>query len=80
MSRLLTARDDEDHGMSDAQIVDQIAVLMLAGGEATSAAVTWAWHLLTARHPEILRAVPGREPTPSSAATLRAGTICLTST
>lgn len=56
MSRLLAARDDEDHGMSDTEIADQIAVLMLAGGETTSAAVTWAWHLLTS-HPEILRAV-----------------------
>jgi pentalenene oxygenase len=56
MSRLLAARDDEDHGMSDAELADQIAVLMLAGGETTSAAVTWAWHLLTT-HPEILRAV-----------------------
>jgi pentalenene oxygenase len=56
MSRLLAARDDEDHGMSDAELADQIAVLMLAGGETTSAAVTWAWHLLIT-HPEILRAV-----------------------
>ena len=31
-------------------------VLMLAGGETTSAAVTWSWHLLTT-HPEILAAV-----------------------
>ena len=31
-------------------------VLMLAGGETTSAAVTWSWHLLTT-HPEILHAV-----------------------
>jgi len=31
-------------------------VLMLAGGETTSAAVTWSWHLL-ATHPEILHAV-----------------------
>jgi cytochrome P450 len=56
MSRLLAARDDEDQGLSDVELADQIAVLMLAGGETTSAAVTWSWHLLTT-HPEILRAV-----------------------
>jgi pentalenene oxygenase len=56
MSRLLAARDDEDHSLSDAELADQIAVLMLAGGETTSSAVTWSWHLLTT-HPEILRAV-----------------------
>ena len=56
MSRLLAARDDEDHGLSDAELADQVAVLMLAGGETTSAAVIWSWHLLTT-HPEILHAV-----------------------
>ena len=56
MSRLLAARDDDDHGLSDTELADQIAVLMLAGGETTSAAVTWSWHLLTT-HPEILQAV-----------------------
>ena len=56
MSRLLAARDDEDQGLSDTELADQIAVLMLAGGETTSAAVTWSWHLLTT-HPEILQAV-----------------------
>jgi len=56
MSRLLAARDDEDQGLSDTELADQIAVLMLAGGETTSAAVTWSWHLLTT-HREILQAV-----------------------
>jgi len=56
MSRLLAARDDEDQGLSDTGLADQVAVLMLAGGETTSAAVTWSWHLLTT-HPEILAAV-----------------------
>jgi cytochrome P450 len=56
MSRLLAARDDEDQGLSDTELADQIAVLMLAGGETTSAAVTWSWHLLTT-HPGILAAV-----------------------
>ena len=56
MSRLLAARDEEDRGLSDAELADQVAVLMLAGGETTSAAVTWSWHLLTTE-PEILAAV-----------------------
>jgi pentalenene oxygenase len=56
MSRLLSARDDEDQGLSDNELADQVAVLMLAGGETTSAAVTWSWHLLTT-HPQILQAV-----------------------
>jgi cytochrome P450 len=56
MSRLLAARDDEDQGLSDAELADQVAVLILAGGETTSAAVTWSWHLLTT-HPDILEAV-----------------------
>ena len=56
MSRLLAAHDDEDQGLSDTELADQIAVLMLAGGETTSAAVTWSWHLLTT-HREILQAV-----------------------
>jgi pentalenene oxygenase len=56
MSRLLAARDDEDQGLSDTGLADQVAVLMLAGGETTSAAVTWSWHLLIT-HPEILQAV-----------------------
>jgi cytochrome P450 len=56
MSRLLAARDDENQGLSDTELADQVAVLMLAGGETTSAAVTWSWHLLTT-HPQILQAV-----------------------
>ncbi len=56
MSRLLAARDEDDQGLSDTELADQVAVLMLASGETTSAAVTWSWHLLTT-HPDILEAV-----------------------
>jgi cytochrome P450 len=56
MSRLLAARDEDDHGLSDTELADQVAVLMLAGGETTSASVTWSWHLLTI-HPQILEQV-----------------------
>jgi pentalenene oxygenase len=56
MSRLLAARDEQDQPLSAAELADQVAVLMLAGGETTSAAVAWSWHLLSG-HPEILSAV-----------------------
>ena len=56
MSRLLAARDEQGRGLSAAELADQVAVLMLAGGETTSAAVAWSWHLLCG-HPEILAAV-----------------------
>ena len=56
MSRLLAARDEQGRGLSATELADQVAVLMLAGGETTSAAVAWSWHLLYG-HPEILAAV-----------------------
>ncbi len=56
MSRLLAARDEQDQGLSAAELSDQVAVLMLAGGETTSSAVAWSWHLLTG-HPDILAAL-----------------------
>jgi cytochrome P450 len=56
MSRLLAARDADGRGLSDQELSDQVAVLLLAGGETTSAAVVWSLHLLTG-HPEILGAL-----------------------
>ena len=56
MSRLLAARDEQGEGLSAAELADQVAVLMLAGGETTSSAVAWSWHLL-AGHPDVLAAV-----------------------
>lgn len=56
MSRLLAARDEQGQALSAAELADQVAVLMLAGGETTSAAVAWSWHLLCG-HPEIRAAV-----------------------
>ena len=53
MSRLLAARDEQGQGMSDAELADQVAVLLLAGSETTSAAVVWSLHLLST-HPAIL--------------------------
>jgi pentalenene oxygenase len=56
MAKLVAARDDEQQAMSDAELSDQVAVLLLAGGETTSAAVAWTLQLL-ARHPPVLAAL-----------------------
>jgi cytochrome P450 len=56
MSRLLAARDEQGQPMTEQELSDQVAVLLLAGGETTSAAVTWSLHLLH-RHPDILAAL-----------------------
>jgi cytochrome P450 len=56
MSRLLAARDEQGQGMPDGELADQVALLVLAGGETTSAAVVWSLHLLDG-HPQILQAL-----------------------
>lgn len=56
MSRLLAARDEEGRALSHQELSDQVAVLLLAGGETTSSAVVWAIHLLSSR-PDVLAAV-----------------------
>jgi len=55
MARLLAARGDEGRGLTDEELSDQVAVLLIAGGETTSAALTWAIYLLCA-HPDVLEA------------------------
>lgn len=55
MARLLAACGEEGEGMTDAELSDQVAVLLLAGGETTSAALTWAMYLLCT-HPEVMSA------------------------
>ncbi|WP_405593179.1 cytochrome P450 [Streptomyces sp. NBC_01190] len=56
MAKLVAARDDEQQAMSDEELSDQVAVLLLAGGETTSASVLWTLHLL-ANHPGVLAAL-----------------------
>lgn len=54
LSMLMQARDEDDGtGMSDRQLRDEVATLMLAGHETTANALTWTWMLL-AQHPEVL--------------------------
>jgi cytochrome P450 len=44
---LVQARDDETvHGMSDAQLRDEVMTMFLAGHETTATALTWAFYVL----------------------------------
>lgn len=56
MSRLIRSSDSEADGMSDRELSDQVAVLLLAGAETTSSAVVWALYLLNG-HPQVLAAL-----------------------
>ena len=52
LSMLMAARDEDDgQGMSDRQLRDEIATLMLAGHETTANALSWTWMLLS-QNPE----------------------------
>lgn len=70
LSMLMAARDEDDGtGMSDQQLRDEIATLMLAGHETTANTLSWTWMLL-AQNPEanaklyaeIDRVLAGRSP------------------
>ncbi len=52
LSILLLARD-EDGGLSDQQVRDEVMTLLLAGHETTANALTWTWFEL-GRHPDVL--------------------------
>jgi cytochrome P450 len=70
LSRLLAARDEENRGMTDRQLRDEIVTLVLAGHETTALALFYVFYLL-AQSPQAeermaaeLRAViPDRPPT-----------------
>jgi cytochrome P450 len=53
LSMLMAARDEDDgSGMSDQQLRDEIATLVLAGHETTANSLSWTWMLL-AQHPNV---------------------------
>ncbi len=52
LSILLLARDEEG-GLSDKQVRDEVMTLLLAGHETTANALTWAWYELS-RNPDVL--------------------------
>jgi cytochrome P450 len=51
LSILLLARDEEG-GLSDTQVRDEVMTLLLAGHETTANALSWAWYEL-AHHPDV---------------------------
>jgi cytochrome P450 len=53
LSMLVSARDEEGEGMSDAEIRDQLITLLMAGHETTATALAWAFDLLF-RSPEAM--------------------------
>jgi cytochrome P450 len=53
LGMLMHAKDRATgEGMSDAQIVNEIMTLVIAGHETTASTLNWAWYLI-ARHPEV---------------------------
>lgn len=71
LSMLMSARDEDDgSGMSDLQLRDEIATLMLAGHETTANTLSWTWMLLSQNpdaeaklHAELDEVLAGRLPT-----------------
>lgn len=71
LTLLLAARDAETgEPMSDTQIRDEVATILLAGHETTASALAWTWYLLSgdstvaARlHAELAAVLGGRAPT-----------------
>lgn len=69
LSMLLTARDEEGHGMDDQQVRDEVLTLLLAGHETTSTLLSWTWYLLSRSpdaerrlHEELATVLGGRIP------------------
>lgn len=51
---LITARDDEGHALTEAEIRDQVVTFIVAGHETVASALTWTFALL-AENPEVMR-------------------------
>jgi cytochrome P450 len=68
---LMTARDrDSGEGMAEAQLINEIMTLAVAGHETTASVLNWSWYLLS-QHPDVadrlaaeLAAASGPEPPP----------------
>lgn len=72
LSMLIDARDPEDNdkGMNDQQVYDELLTLLLAGHETTATALSWTWYLLSQHpaveaklHAELDTVLAGRTPT-----------------
>ncbi len=53
LSLLLTARDEDGEGLTDAELRDELMTLLLAGHETTATALSWTLERLI-RHPDVL--------------------------
>ena len=51
LSMLLSAQDEDEGRMTDAQVRDEAMTIFLAGHDTTANALTWTWYLLS-QHPE----------------------------
>jgi hypothetical protein len=58
LSLLIRARDDENHGMTDTELVGQTTILFMASFETTASALTWTLFLL-AQHPAVMHELMG---------------------
>jgi len=58
LSFYLDARDRDGNGFSDAELVDELVTLIVAGYETSAGTLNWAWYLL-AGHPEAESALLG---------------------
>ena len=56
LSLLVRARDEEDTGMTDTQLRDEIMTTLLSGHETSAVALTWTFYLLSC-HPEAGREI-----------------------
>jgi cytochrome P450 len=54
LSILMEARDEENRGMTDTELVGQTAILFMASFETTASALTWTLFLI-AQHPAVMR-------------------------
>jgi cytochrome P450 len=53
LSLLVDARDEQGTAMTDAELLDEMFTLLMAGHETTATSLAWVfWHLL--RHPDVL--------------------------
>jgi cytochrome P450 len=58
LSMLLVARSDEGEGLSDAEVRDELATMVLAGHETTGTALSWALECIL-RRPDVVRRIRG---------------------
>lgn len=52
LSMLLEARDSRGEGMTDKEVRDELATLLIGGHESTAVGLTWVWYALML-HPEV---------------------------